>query len=135
MSTLYFAYGSNMNIRQMLGRCPKAQYVKKAILNGWELYINGRGVSSIRKKKDSKVVGVVWKITKLEERILDIYEGAGVGFYTKCFFRNNGEKILVYIDYHKGEGKPRPGYLERIIQGAEDFRLPQSYVEKLKTLA
>ena len=33
----YFAYGSNLNLGQMAVRCPQAQLVRRAVLEGYEL--------------------------------------------------------------------------------------------------
>lgn len=133
----YFAYGSNMFIGQMLRRCPKAQYVKREVLNGFQFFINKRGVASIRKKKGSKVIGVIWKINSYEEIILDMYEGVNSGFYKKFYkeFLIGGEnrKVLIYVDLSKGEGIPREGYMEKILKGANDFIFPEKYVKELET--
>ena len=34
--TLYFAYGSNINLNQMAVRCPDAKVVEPAVLEGYE---------------------------------------------------------------------------------------------------
>lgn len=36
---LYFAYGSNINLEQMAVRCPAAQVVGPAVLDGYELLV------------------------------------------------------------------------------------------------
>ena len=50
--TLYFAYGSNINLQQMAVRCPAAQVVEPAVLEGYELLFRGNahgyGVATIR---------------------------------------------------------------------------------------
>ena len=59
---MYFAYGSNMNLDQMAYRCPAAEAVCTAKLEGYELFFAGRpgnGVASIRPKQGGTVVGVV----------------------------------------------------------------------------
>lgn len=38
---LYFAYGSNINLEQMAVRCPAAQVVGPAVLDGYELLFRG----------------------------------------------------------------------------------------------
>ena len=38
VETLYFAYGSNINLRQMAVRCPDAQVVEPAVLENYELF-------------------------------------------------------------------------------------------------
>ena len=60
---LYFAYGSNMNLDQMAYRCPAAEAVCTAKLEGYELFFAGRpgnGVASIRPKQGGTVVGVLF---------------------------------------------------------------------------
>ena len=49
--TYYFAYGSNINLEQMAVRCPAAQVVGPAVLDGYELLFRGNrrgtGVATI----------------------------------------------------------------------------------------
>ena len=75
---MYFAYGSNMNLDQMAYRCPAAEAVCTAKLEGYELFFAGRpgnGVASIRPKQGGAVEGVLWKLTQACEKSLDHYEG------------------------------------------------------------
>ncbi len=68
---MYFAYGSNMNLDQMAYRCPAAEAVCTAKLEGYELFFAGRpgnGVASIRPKQGGAVEGVLWKITEACEK-------------------------------------------------------------------
>ena len=52
--TLYFAYGSNINLNQMAVRCPDAKVVEPAVLENYELLFRGNahgyGVATIRFK-------------------------------------------------------------------------------------
>ena len=41
--TLYFAYGSNINLEQMEHRCPDAQLVGPVTLQNYELQFRGSG--------------------------------------------------------------------------------------------
>ena len=76
---LYYAsYGSNLSVRQMLERCPDAIYVGTAELKGWRLLFKGSQSGSyltIEKKKGRKVPVLVWKVSKRDEKKLDVYEG------------------------------------------------------------
>ena len=78
--TLYFAYGSNINLQQMAVRCPAAQVVEPAVLEGYELLFRGNGssfgVATIAPKEGSQVQGLLWKLTPYCELSLDIYEGS-----------------------------------------------------------
>ena len=42
----YLAYGSNLNVRQMMHRCPGAKPVGKMVLEGYELLFKGSKTGS-----------------------------------------------------------------------------------------
>ena len=71
----YFAYGSNMDARQMKERCPQSEKQEIVELSGYEFFINKRGVANIRQNKDKKVVGIVYTISEDDEKELDKCEG------------------------------------------------------------
>ena len=75
LETLYFAYGSNIDLKQMARRCPAAQVVGPATLENYELAFRGSGFATIVPKKGSVVHGLLWSITPLCEQALDRYEG------------------------------------------------------------
>jgi gamma-glutamylcyclotransferase (GGCT)/AIG2-like uncharacterized protein YtfP len=76
---LYFAYGSNINRGQMAQRCPDAQPVGIARLEGYELLFRGNdrgaGVATIVPQKGGEVRGLLWRLTPQCELSLDRYEG------------------------------------------------------------
>ena len=74
MKELYFAYGSNLNVGQMAVRCPLAQLVSRAVLEGYELAFRC-GVLTILPKAGGRVDGILWKVNDRDERALDRYEG------------------------------------------------------------
>ena len=74
LKELYFAYGSNLNIVQMDNRCPLAQLVSRAVLEGYELAFRC-GVLTILPKEGGRVDGILWKVNDRDERALDRYEG------------------------------------------------------------
>ena len=74
-NTLYFAYGSNINLGQMEYRCPDASVVGPVVLEGWELLFRRGGVATIAPKEGETVQGLLWSITPECERSLDRYEG------------------------------------------------------------
>lgn len=140
MHKLYFAYGSNMNPHQMIRRCPNSRPIAKATLGGFRLAINSRGVATIVCDEDSKVSGVVWKISPIDEMRLDRFEGVKIGAYFKreisiLFGNKRRAKALVYVDKVSDVGIPREGYLEKIIRGARYFRLDKKYISNLERLA
>ncbi|KAI0893715.1 hypothetical protein F4806DRAFT_504114 [Annulohypoxylon nitens] len=48
---LYFAYGSNLSLKQMRSRCPCSQPIGLAHLPGWAWLINERGYANIVRKR------------------------------------------------------------------------------------
>ena len=132
---LYFAYGSNLNHRQMEERCSSATYIKKHILKGYKLCFSHKtnhsvyGHANIIKNKKSEVHGALWKITKKDEKELDGYEGVDYGYYQKKYFTLKGKKVLVYVQKIYYLQKPNSTYLHTIIQGYKDCSLD---IKKLK---
>ncbi len=126
---MYFAYGSNMNLDQMAYRCPAAEAVCTAKLEGYELFFAGRpgnGVASIRPKQGGTVVGVLWKLTEACEKSLDHYEGFPA-LYGKETVRVRGSdgteyRVTAYTmqePYSRIPAMPSMGYLAGILAGCE----------------
>mgnify|MGYP002622896026 CR=1 FL=1 len=69
----YVAYGSNMSVEQMSLRCPDAKLVGKTTLQDWKLKFKIH--ATIEPHKGSQVPALVWKVSKEDERSLDMYEG------------------------------------------------------------
>ena len=96
---LYFAFGSNLHHKQMKKRCKKSVYIGCYSLKGYELvfrnYYFGGGVADIQKKKNSYVLGAIYKITKSDEKKLDEYEDYPET-YIKKYFKLFGKKVMFY---------------------------------------
>jgi gamma-glutamylcyclotransferase (GGCT)/AIG2-like uncharacterized protein YtfP len=69
----YFAYGSNLDVTQMLQRCPSAKFIGKAVLNNHRLEI--RKHMDIDQVQGEQVEGIVYSMTKQDIAVLDRYEG------------------------------------------------------------
>ena len=83
MSSLYFAYGSNMNFAQMHYRCEGAIYVGRARLDDWSYFINSNGYAGIEISSGSQVFGCLWLLEQNHLKVLDKYEAVEEGFYTR----------------------------------------------------
>ena len=60
---LYFAYGSNLNQKQMKIRCKDSCFIKSISLKGYSLTFRSKyGAADIEKKKNSKVIGGLYEI-------------------------------------------------------------------------
>ena len=133
---LYFAYGSNLNWRQMLvERCPGSKFITKYSLNGYKLIFSNYnpksvfGHANIVKNKNSKVNGAIWNITSKNEKVLDIYEGVPT-YYQKEYIKWNKKKVLVYIQNNFIKKKPSSSYLHTIIEGYKNCDLELRYLKK-----
>ena len=80
---LYFAYGSNLHVSQMAKRCPESTFVGKATLQGYRWQINQRGVANIVESDNIHVEGLLYSISKMDEKSLDRSESVSAGFYEK----------------------------------------------------
>ena len=133
---LYFAYGSNLNWRQMLEeRCPGSKFITKYNLYGYKLIFSNHnptsifGHANIEKNKNSKVPGAIWNITSKNEKVLDVYEGVPT-YYQKQYIKWNKKKVLVYIQNNFVKKKPSSSYLHTIIEGYKNCDLELTYLKK-----
>jgi hypothetical protein len=77
----YFAYGSNMSLKQMAERCPSSLFMGKGRIYGYRWQINERGVANIVGSTTEFVEGLVYQIDAEDKRQLDRSEGVARGFY------------------------------------------------------
>jgi hypothetical protein len=80
----YIAYGSNLNLPQMQGRCPGATVVGTSVIADHRLLFKGSKTGSyltIEPWKGGKVPVAVWDVTAADERRLDRYEGFPTFYY------------------------------------------------------
>lgn len=126
--TLYIAYGSNLNIEQMLWRCPGAKIVAKSWLHDYRLVFQGHPWNShanVIPNKGYNVPVAIWEIDKYDELALDRYEGVRGGYYRKEYLQVevNGEmrEALIYIMNPNHYGTPSDSYLATIAKGYADF--------------
>jgi len=130
----YFAYGSNLNKKQMRERCPESKPIfiaalpnYKLVFVGWSRQWRG-GVTSIKPFRGERVRGAIYEISEQCLRRLDRYEGYP-GNYNRVkvtVFDEDGEPVEA-ITYIKAgqleETRPSKEYLAVIQQGYRDWRL------------
>lgn len=91
----YFAYGSNMDERQMRARVPGTELLGVGHLLDHEFLFSGysdtwRGsVANVRRKKGSKVFGVLYALPPFGLAKLDRFEG-----YPRSYQRKTGNIVL-----------------------------------------
>lgn len=131
----YFAYGSNLNVAQMAQRCPDAAEPRPATLTDHDWLINERGVATVEPFDGAQVHGVLWQVSDHDLATLDSAEGVPVRYRRDRLTVQTDDgpaPAWVYIDHRVEPGPPRPGYLERIIDGALHHGLPHRWIEFLR---
>ena len=126
---LYFAYGSNLNLKQMLARCPTAVLVRPFVINDWRLVF--RDVADIEPAPGSVVHGALYKVTPKDVKALDRYEGVKAGLYRQVSFRIRGTDEAGFF-YRMNDDyifPPSRGYYDTIDEGYLDWKLPISELE------
>ena len=128
---LYFAYGSNLNHFQMRRRCKDSIFLKKYELKDYRLNFRSKyRAADIEKKKNSKVVGALFEISKSDEKKLDVYEDFPI-LYKKIYFKYRSKKVMTYSIVKKTNFRyPTEKYLNVIKQGYKDYKLDKTYLIK-----
>jgi len=130
----YFAYGSNLNRKQMLECCPDSKPKSiatlpnyKLVFVGWSRQSHG-GMASIKPFRGEKVLGAIYEISDSDLRRLDKCEGYP-GTYNRLnvtVFDNKGEPLeaTTYIKARQSEEtQPSPEYLSVMRQGCKDWKI------------
>ena len=138
----YIAYGSNLNIRQMLMRCPDARVAGTSVIEDYQLLFKGSKTGSyltIEPKAGSSVPVAVWSVSEMDELALDRYEGYPSFYYKKELQipitgirtgKVRVRKAFVYIMHEERPlGLPSMRYMETCAQGDHSFGFNQ---EKLR---
>ncbi|BDB44836.1 hypothetical protein Mkiyose1665_25480 [Mycobacterium kiyosense] len=122
-------------MRQMAARCPDAGDPRPAVLGDHCWLINQRGVATVEPLAGGEVHGVLWRLSDDDLTRLDSAEGVPVRYrrdeLTVRLGNGSTAAAWVYIDPRVSAGPPRPGYLQRIIDGAVHHGLPQRWIDFL----
>lgn len=126
----YFAYGSNLNRKQMKERCPGCKPLYKATLPNYKLIFTGQagrrggGTATIQRFQDEKVIGGIYEISEKDLKSLDKYEGISYTRINIKVFTEDGEplQVVTYIKHDQAdETRPTPEYLAIIQQGFKEW--------------
>lgn len=130
----YIAYGSNLNIRQMLMRCPGARIIGTSVIENYRLLFKGSKTGSyltIEPMEGGSVPVAVWSVTAGDEAALDRYEGYPTFYYkVEMKLPITGIKTgkirvrdaFVYIMHEdRPLGLPSEYYLATCLQGYRSF--------------
>jgi gamma-glutamylcyclotransferase len=128
----YFAYGSNLNKKQMRERCPDSKPLFRATLPNYKLIFIGwnrqwrGGIASIKVFRGEKVIGAIYEISDADLRKLDKHEGYPVEYnrLPVRVFNEDGDAVeaTTYIKARPAEEtRPSPEYLAVLQQGYRDW--------------
>ena len=127
----YFAYGSNLNHFQMKRRCKDSIFLKKINLKDYRLTFRSKfRAADIEPKKNSIVPGGLFKISKSDEKKLDIYEDYPI-LYKKYYFYYYRKKVMTYTMVEKSPFKfPTKRYLNIVKKGYHDCGLDNKFLNQ-----
>jgi len=143
----YFAYGSNLWVDQMVRRTGPirqgADRPRLVQLPGYRLAFNMQGdcghVFANIVQPGEGVLGVVYRCGPESLDILDEYE-SGYERRRVTVVDDRGEKLeaLAYVAIPGnvvGDRTPEAEYLQRVVRGARQHGLPETYIRMIETVA
>jgi len=149
----YFAYGSNLDWDQMRARCASVEFVCVAKLPDHRMAFTHRslsrkcGTADAKPSKRDELWGVVYEIDESEITVLDRHEGYDPSrpHDSKVYVRiecrvcrqsddDDGMAVQTYVVATPKACLPSAAYRDLILEGARQWRLPASYIRKLKTI-
>ena len=127
----YFAYGSNLNRKQMQERCPDSKPMFSAVLPNYKLVFIGwsrqwrGGVATIKAVRGEKVRGAIYEVTEECLRRMDKYE-TGYNRLKVTVFDEDGTPVEAITYIKSGqleETQLSKEYAAIIRQGYKDWQI------------
>ncbi len=139
---LYAAYGSNMDPEQMLERCPHSPAAGAGWLTGWRLTFGAEdhgwdgALPMIVPDSGSQVFVALYEVSAQDLTVLDSWEGADTGLYSRIRLRVStldGDVLAAgyILDGYEG-GLPSARMIGLIADAAEAAGAPTEYVDELR---
>jgi len=139
MNALHFAYGANMSRAVMQKYAPGARALGVATLADHRFVITADGYASVEPARAQAVHGVLWRITPRDRVMLDAWENVGGGLYRAEVLAVRRKRCLtpalVYFARPSAAGRPKPGYIELVIEAAREWDFPEVYIHSLEGFA
>ncbi len=139
--TLYAAYGSNLDPRQMLLRAPHSPHRGTGWLRGWRLTFGGEeigwegAVATLAEDPSGSVFVSIYDLTTADENSLDEWEGVTTDLYRKIRVRvetlDGSSLCYVYVLNSFEGGVPSKRYLEIMLAAAREAGAPEDYLLEL----
>jgi len=139
--TLYAAYGSNLDPRQMLLRAPHSPHRGTGWLRDWRLTFGGEeigwegAVATLAEDFGHSVFVSIYDLTRADESALDEWEGVTTDLYRKIRVRvetlDGSSLCYVYVLNSFEGGLPSARYLEIMVDAAREAGAPEDYIAHL----
>jgi cation transport regulator ChaC len=137
----YFAYGSNMSRRRLAARVPSIHWSGRAWLVDYRLVFHkvgrdGSGKCDVLPHAGARVYGVLYRLPAVHRPRLDRHEDLGRGYALHWVdVEREGSPPIRAFTYraliHDAQLRPYPWYLQHVLQGALENRLPRAYIEQI----
>ncbi len=131
---LYFAYGSNLNVKAMRRRCPAAKPLTAARLVGYRLQF--QTYCAIVPDAKHSVPGALFELTPACVRALDRYEGDAFRQITLTVNRSDTGEDVDAMAYEKiTPGKTAPpsmDYVRQVAAGYRDWGLDERVLRRAR---
>lgn len=115
----YFAYGSNTNLTTMAQRCPSAERIGRAWIDGY--VFRWRTYADVEIDVDSYVIGVLWRVDDADLQSLDRHEGYPHVYFRQRVLINHGDAQHVgwtyMMDDQRSESSPAEAYRTIVLDG------------------
>jgi len=140
---IYFAYGSNMEPSQMQTRCPGYTILGPACLAHYTLAFTrwsrswNSGTADILPEKGKDVWGILYNLTFENLRRVDKFADYPTSYVRQDVMVRQNKEILpafTYIAIRQGIFAPSKAYLNKMILGATESKIPDQYIGLLKTI-
>lgn len=121
---LYFAYGANVNQRNLKRHAPRAKVLGLARLAGYRLVF--KRFADIVTDSKSTITGVLYDLTRACELALDRYEDVPALYRKITVTVESGEgpvEAMVYVMNGGEKAPPELGYFNVIARGYADWKL------------
>ena len=132
-----------MHPEQMQQRAPHSPMAGTGWLHGWRLTFGGEDIgwegalATVVEDKEASVFVVLYEVSERDEKALDHWDAATLGYYSKVRVRvaTLGEEVLAWLyvlnDYEGG--LPSARYLGIMADAAEAAGAPAEYVAGLRS--
>ena len=135
---LYFAYGANLNLDGMAHRCPGFKPIAPAALPDYRFAF--KGVADVEPASGENVHGALYLLTPKHMKSLDHFEGFPNLYIKKqalvrildCLEPEHFTLATVYVIRNSNcYAEPAQQYLNTILNGCRQWKLPKDYQEEI----